>query len=156
MAVKIRLSRYGRIHRPYFRIVAIDGRCHREGTASEILGNYDPLKPEKNIEVQMDRVEAWVKQGAQISTSLKNLFKHFGYTVPTSSQSDKPAAKKPAAKTKKPAAKQAKKTYVAPTRRALRKHQAKLKAVRKAETAAKAAEAKPAAAEAAPAETPKT
>jgi small subunit ribosomal protein S16 len=143
MAVKIRLSRFGRLHRPYFRIVAIDGRCHREGTANEILGSYDPLKPDKNIEVQMDRVEAWVKQGAQISTSLKNLFKHFGYQVPTSSQpAAKPAAKKPAAK--KPAAKQAKKTYVAPTRRALRKHEATLKAARKAETAAKAAAAKPA------------
>lgn len=154
MAVKIRLSRFGRIHRPYFRIVAIDGRCHREGTASEILGSYDPLKPEKNIEVQMDRVEAWVKQGAQISTSLKNLFKHFGYQVPTSSQPAAKPVKKPAA-AKKPAAKQAKKTYVAPTRRALRKHEAKLKAVRKADTAAKAAAAKPAEATPAAEEAPK-
>ena len=138
MAVKIRLSRYGRIHRPYFRIVAIDGRCHREGVANEILGSYDPLKPEKNIEVQIDRVEAWVKQGAQISTSLKHLLKHHGYTVPATSHKEKPDTRK------KAAAKPAKGTYVAPTRRALQKHQAKLKAARKAEAAAKAAEAKPA------------
>ena len=41
MAVRIRLARIGRTHRPFYRIVAIDSRCHRGGLANEILGTYD-------------------------------------------------------------------------------------------------------------------
>lgn len=134
MAVRIRLSRYGRIHRPYFRIVAIDKRCHREGVANEIVGSYDPLLPEKNIDIKMDRVEAWVKEGAQVSTALVNLLKHHGYQLPTTTA--KPAAE---AKPAKPRAKKDGKKWVAPSRRAVKAHEAKLKAVRKAETAAAAA-----------------
>ena len=152
MAVRIRLSRFGRLHRPYFRIVAIDGRCHREGKANEILGSYDPLLKDKNLQVDLVAVESWVNRGAQISTGLRNLLKFSGYQVPaprkTAAAAAKPAAKPAAAKTK-PVAKG---TYRAPTRRALRKHAAKLKGVRKgalaAESAAKAA-AKAAAAPAA-------
>ena len=134
MAVRIRLSRYGRIHRPYFRIVAIDKRCHREGVANEIVGSYDPLLPEKNIDIKMDRVEAWVKEGAQVSTALVNLLKHHGYQLPTTTA--KPAAE---AKPAKPRAKKDGKKWVAPSRRAVKAHEAKLKAVRKTETAAAAA-----------------
>ena len=139
MAVRIRLSRYGRIHRPYFRIVAIDKRCHREGVANEIVGSYDPLLPEKNIDIKMDRVEAWVKEGAQVSTALVNLLKHHGYQLPATSA--KPASEKKPVKAR---AKKDGKKWVAPSRRAVKAHQAKLKATRKAEAAAKAAAEKPA------------
>jgi small subunit ribosomal protein S16 len=160
MAVRIRLSRFGRLHRPYFRIVAIDGRCHREGKANEILGSYDPLLKDKNLQVDLAAVESWVNRGAQISTGLRNLLKFSGYQVPAPK---KTAAAKPEAKPAKPAAKKAKPaakgTYRAPTRRSLRKHAAKLKGVRKgalaAETAAKAAAAAAAAPAAPAAEAPK-
>lgn len=158
MALRVRLSRFGRIHRPYYRIVAIDGRCHREGKANEIIGSYDPALPDgKAIQVQMDRVEAWAKEGAQVSVALINLFQHHGLAMPavlttlkTVSPNSKPK------KVYKPGEKQ---PWSKPTRHALRKHAAKLKAARKVKTAeataahvaAKAA-AKPAA-EAAPATT---
>lgn len=132
MSVCIRLSRLGRLHRPFFRIVAIDRRCHREGVANEILGTYDPLKPDQNVEVKLDRVEAWVKEGAQVSQAVASLLKANGYVAPAT------AAAKKAKKRKVP--KGDGKTWVKPSRRALRKHAAKLKAVRKAELAAKAAE----------------
>ena len=152
MAVRIRLSRFGRLHRPLFRIVAIDGRCHREGMSNEILGAYDPLKKDKNVEVDMAKVEAWVNRGAQISDGLQALFKHFGYKVPVAA---KTAAAKPVAKKKaaaKPAGKKGvKQTWIAPTRRSLRQHAAKLKAERKIKTAADEAAAKAAKAAAAPA-----
>jgi DNA-binding protein HU-beta len=104
-------------------------------------------------------VESWVNRGAQISTGLRNLLKFSGYQVPSprKTAAAKPAAEaKPAATKAKPVAKG---TYRAPTRRALRKHAAKLKGVRTsalaAESAAKAAAA-PAGAPAAPAaEAPK-
>src|SRR3954464_4864525 len=99
MAVRIRLSRFGRLHRPYFRIVAIDGRCHREGAANEILGSYDPLLKDKNIQVDMEKVQAWIARGARVSESLANLLKHHGYPLPAKPvKAEKPAkAKKPAA-----------------------------------------------------------
>jgi small subunit ribosomal protein S16 len=160
MAVRIRLSRFGRLHRPYFRIVAIDKRCHREGKANEVLGYYDPLLKDKNIQVDMAKVEAWIGRGALVSEGLTNLFKHHGYALPA-----KPAAAKPAKTEKKPAAKTPKKgekqPWVAPSRRALQKHAAKKKAEHKAKIAAEAAakapagDAKPAEG-AAPAEAAKT
>lgn len=158
MSVCIRLSRYGRVHRPYFRVVAIDKRCHREGMSNEIVGFYDPNLGDKSLQVNMERVNEWVGRGARISTSLTNLLKFYDYTVPAKKVAEKKAAGKKAAPKPTP-----KKTYVAPSRRALNNHKAKLKAVAKAENekkkaahaaakAAKAAEAKPA--EAAP-EAPK-
>lgn len=159
MAVRIRLSRFGRLHRPYFRIVAIDGRCHREGRASEILGSYDPQLKDKNIAVDIAKVEEWVNRGAQISVGLRSLLKFQGYAVPEAKKTVAAKAEKPAAKAKaKKAAGKDKPKWVPPTRRALRKHAAKVKAVAKAalaaQVAAKQAE-KPA--EAAPAaEAPKT
>ena len=137
MSVSIRLSRFGRLHRPYFRIVAIDGRCHREGKANQIIGSYDPLLKEKNLQVDLVAVESWVNRGAQISTGLRNLLKFSGYQVPTPKKTAAQAAAAPAAKT--PAKPVAKGTFRPATRRSLRKHAAKLKGVRKAALAAEAA-----------------
>ena len=67
MSVCIRLARFGRLHRPFFRVVAIDKRNAREGLTNEVIGTYDPLLKEKNLVVEMDRVTAWVNQGAVIS-----------------------------------------------------------------------------------------
>lgn len=143
MAVSIRLSRFGRLHRPLFRVVAIDKRRHREGESNEIIGAYDPLKKDKNLELDAAKVESWVNRGAQISGGLKSLMKKYGYPVPAPKTTA--AVKAPAAKAKasKPAA-TPKKTYIAPSRRSLKQHQAKQKAVRKAAAAA-AAPAAPAA-----------
>lgn len=146
MAVRIRLSRFGRIHSPYFRIVAIDGRCHREGKANEIIGSYNPALPDgKALQVEMERVDAWVKEGAQVSTALVNLFKHHGYELPASLIAQPKAAGKPAPK------KDGKK-WVAPTRRAVRKHAASLKKARLAKAAEEKAARDAAKAAAAPAE----
>jgi small subunit ribosomal protein S16 len=143
MAVRIRLSRVGRIHRPFFRVVAIDKRCHREGVANEVLGTYDPLAAEgKNFAIKTDRVEAWLAQGAQLSDGLGSLFKHHGVAVklPVAAAKAKKAPK--AKKAAKPVGKKGEKqAWVAPTRRALRKHAAKKKAERKAQAAAAAAAA---------------
>lgn len=149
MAVRIRLARHGRTHRPFFRIVAIDGRCHREGKTNEILGTYDPLLKEKNLSIDIEKVKAWVAEGAQISEPLKALLKRFGYPVPAFTGKPKVADKKPAPK------KDGKK-FVPATRRAKRRHAAKIKSERKAKLAAEA-EAKKAAApaEGAAAEAPK-
>ena len=46
MAVRIRLKKMGRRHRPYYRIVAADSRAKRDGRVLEVLGQYDPLAKE--------------------------------------------------------------------------------------------------------------
>jgi len=147
MAVRIRLSRFGRLHRPFYRIIAIDSRRHREGEASEVLGSYDPLLKDKNIVVDMDRVNTWIGQGALVSVGLTTLLKHHGYPVPVKAVK---VEKAPAKGIKKKDGKK----FVKATRRSLKKHEANVKAKRKAETAAaaaaKAAAAPAAAPEAAP------
>lgn len=139
MAVRIRLSRFGRLHRPFFRIVAIDKRCHREGLANEVLGTYDPLAAANNIKVDVEKVQSWISRGALLSDSLGSLFKHYGVALPAKAPPKrlaKPAKKAPAAKA------EGKAKWVAPSRRAVRKHAAKLKTERKAKAeAAKPAEA---------------
>jgi small subunit ribosomal protein S16 len=72
MAVKIRLSRIGKIHTPVYRIVAIDSRKKRDGEALEILGTYDPLKGTL-IQFHEDRIEAWVSKGAVVTDAVKKL-----------------------------------------------------------------------------------
>jgi small subunit ribosomal protein S16 len=139
MAVCIRLSRIGRTHRPYFRILAIDKRCHREGKHNEVLGVYDPLLKDKNLQVDVARVEAWVKQGAQVSEAVASLMKHNGYAVPTvkAAKATGPKAER-ATSEKKSAigAKGVKQAWAPPSRRARLAHAAKVKAARKAEAAA--------------------
>lgn len=151
MAVCIRLSRFGRLHRPFFRVVAIDRRNAREGLSNEVLGTYDPaLADGKALTVKTDRVEAWLAQGAILSDALRNLFKHHGIAVKL------PVSAKLKAKAKDEGGpKKDGKKFVPATRRAKRKHAAKLKAERKVKTAAEAAKAAEAKAAAAPAEAPK-
>jgi len=144
MAVRIRLSRYGRLHRPYFRIVAIDGRCHREGKANEILGSYDPLKADKNIAVDMEAVGRWIDQGALVSIGLTKLMKHFGFVLPAKAVTAPATTEAKAPKAKAATGpKGVKQAWNPPSRRQLRKHAASAKTVRKAKLAADAA-AKPA------------
>ena len=46
MAVKIRMKKMGRKHRPFFRVCAVDSRAPRDGRVIEELGTYDPMVPE--------------------------------------------------------------------------------------------------------------
>ena len=49
MAVKIRMTRMGRRHRPFFRINAVDGRAPRDGRVLEKLGHFDPLVKDRQF-----------------------------------------------------------------------------------------------------------
>ena len=80
MSVKIRMTRMGRRHRPFFRINAVDGRTPRDGRILEKLGHYDPLEKdaEKQIVLNKERVEFWVGQGAVASDTCAEIFKKYG------------------------------------------------------------------------------
>ena len=54
--VVLRFKRFGRIHRPFFRLCATDQRAPRDGAVIEELGWYDPGAPEgKQWKFDMDR-----------------------------------------------------------------------------------------------------
>ncbi|MEO0426408.1 MAG: 30S ribosomal protein S16 [Pseudomonadota bacterium] len=68
MSIKIRLARGGSKKRPFYRIVAADSRMPRDGRFIEKLGTYNPLLPkdsESRVQMNMERVEHWLGQGAQ-------------------------------------------------------------------------------------------
>ncbi len=78
MAVKIRLKRFGRKNRAFWRINAVDSRSPRDGKVLEELGYYDPLStdPAKAVVVNKARVEHWLKAGALPSDTVATLLKH--------------------------------------------------------------------------------
>jgi small subunit ribosomal protein S16 len=80
MAVKLRMTRMGRRHRPFFRINVVDSRTPRDGRVIEKLGQYDPLEKdkEKQILLNKERAEFWLKQGAIPSDTVSEILLRFG------------------------------------------------------------------------------
>src|SRR5690606_31939920 len=102
VAVRIRMKRMGRTHRPFFRICVMDARSPRDGKAIEELGHYDPMVREKSARVKLDieRVDYWISVGAQPSEKVAALIKKvrlnkFGKAAPPpplTPQEEPPAA----------------------------------------------------------------
>ena len=78
MAVRIRLTRVGATKRPSYRVVAIDSRKARDGRSLEILGFYDPLTEPATVQIDADRVNAWIARGAQPSDTVGKLMRQAG------------------------------------------------------------------------------
>lgn len=80
MAVRIRMTRMGRRHRPFFRINAIDGRAPRDGKVLEKLGHYDPLvkDADKQIVLKRERIEYWLEKGAVPSDTVSQILIRHG------------------------------------------------------------------------------
>ncbi len=80
MAVRIRLKKMGRTHRPFFRVCAMDQRSPRDGRVIEELGFYDPMCPETDARVQLkgERIDHWLSVGAQPSEKVAVLIKKYG------------------------------------------------------------------------------
>ncbi len=78
MAVVIRLSRRGAKKRPFYRIVAADKRCPRDGKFIEVLGTFDPLKEEDGLKMNPERTQSWLKNGAKPSQTVAALIKKAG------------------------------------------------------------------------------
>ena len=74
MAVKLRLKRGGAKQRPFYRIVATDSRNPRDGRFIEEIGAYDPMKEPSMIKLDTEKYEAWVKNGARPTDTVKALF----------------------------------------------------------------------------------
>ncbi len=81
MPVRIRLMRFGRKKRPFYRVVVADSRSPREGRFIEVLGYYDPLKEPYEFKVKEDKVKLWLERGAQPTETVRALLKRAGIQV---------------------------------------------------------------------------
>src|SRR5688572_26373751 len=93
MAVSIRLRREGAKNRPYYKVVVADSRSPRDGKFIEILGTYDPKKPDHNSTLKLDRIDHWLSKGAQPSDTVRSLIKKNKKQAPSA----EPAAAAPPA-----------------------------------------------------------
>ena len=82
MAVRLRLKRFGRKHKSFYRISAMDTRRPRDGRVIEELGWYDPqAKAEKQLSLKRERIEHWLKVGAQPSDTVRQILERQGIAV---------------------------------------------------------------------------
>jgi small subunit ribosomal protein S16 len=73
--VVIRLTRGGTKHRPYYRIVAMDKRRPRESRYIDLIGHYNPMREQPEIQVDFNKYNEWIKKGAKPSETVKSLIK---------------------------------------------------------------------------------
>jgi len=71
--VKIRLKRIGAHKNPFYRIVVADSRYPRNGRFIEELGYYDPMKNPADLKLDQEKVEKWLKNGAQPTETVRAL-----------------------------------------------------------------------------------
>ena len=73
--VKIRLRRMGAKKSPFYRIVVADSRSPRDGKFIEEIGTYNPLTSPSEIDVNIERADYWIKNGAQPTDTVRALLK---------------------------------------------------------------------------------
>ena len=78
MAVKIRLKRMGKIRAPFYRVVVMDSRTKRDGRAIEEIGKYHPTEEPSVIQIDSDRAQYWLSNGAQPTEAVAALLKITG------------------------------------------------------------------------------
>jgi small subunit ribosomal protein S16 len=78
MAVKIKLTRLGKIRNPQYRISVADARTRRDGRAIEVIGRYHPKEEPSLIEIDSERAQYWLGVGAQPTEPVLQLLKITG------------------------------------------------------------------------------
>jgi small subunit ribosomal protein S16 len=78
------MKSFGRRHRPFFRICAMDARSPRDGRAIEELGHYDPMVRNKEARtvLNVNRIRYWLSVGAQPSEKVQVLLNKYGVKKP--------------------------------------------------------------------------
>jgi small subunit ribosomal protein S16 len=64
--------------KPFYRIVVADARSPRDGRFIEEIGYYNPISEPKEIKINNEKAEKWLKNGAQPTDTVKDLFKKNG------------------------------------------------------------------------------
>lgn len=76
--VKIRLKRAGAKKAPFYKVVVADSRYPRDGRFIEEIGSYNPMVEPSEIKINAEKVEEWMKKGAQPTDTVKSLLKRAG------------------------------------------------------------------------------
>ena len=84
----IRLRRTGSKKRAYYRVVVTDSRAARDSSFVEVLGHYNPRTTPESLTLNRERLEHWVKVGAQPSDSVRTLVAR----MPAPAAADQPAS----------------------------------------------------------------
>ncbi|REJ79872.1 MAG: 30S ribosomal protein S16 [Acidobacteria bacterium] len=71
--LKIRLRRMGARNAPFYRVVVSDQRRVPGSTALEEIGYYDPKQKPAAIQLDEERIDYWVGNGAQLSETVRRL-----------------------------------------------------------------------------------
>lgn len=97
--IKIRLARGGAKKRPFYHVVVSDNHAKRDGRYIERLGFYNPVARGGEVPLRIDtaRVDYWLKEGAQISATVKKLVREqrtnlVGQAQPQAAEEAAPAA----------------------------------------------------------------
>lgn len=75
MSVTIRMSRHGAKKKPFYRIVVSDRRYPRDGRYIEQVGTYDPRAKSGGLKLDREKIESWIKKGAQPSQTVSELIR---------------------------------------------------------------------------------
>ncbi|OBJ34161.1 30S ribosomal protein S16 [Mycobacterium colombiense] len=78
MAVKIKLTRLGKIRNPQYRISVADARTRRDGRSIEVIGRYHPKEDPSLIEINSERAQYWLSVGAQPTEPVRKLLQITG------------------------------------------------------------------------------
>ena len=78
MAVIIRLKRLGTKKKPHSRIVVCESQKARDSRIIDKIGFYDPSKNPAMIRVDKSKAQRWLKTGAQVSETVRSIFKRQG------------------------------------------------------------------------------
>ena len=76
--VKIRLRRMGAKKAPFYRNVVADSRSPRDGRCIEEIGTYNPLTDPATVDVDVEKAQQWIKNGAQPTDTVRALLKKAG------------------------------------------------------------------------------
>ena len=87
----IRLRRVGTTKKPFFRIVVTEAKTARESSFVENVGTYNPRSNPAQVEINKERLEYWLKRGAQPSDTVRTLIKKH-LTLDLSAPAAAPAA----------------------------------------------------------------
>ena len=75
MPVKIRLRRLGAKKKPSYRVVAVDSRVSTRGKVLELLGHYAPIENPAKVDIDIEKVDMWIKKGAQLSDTVRSILR---------------------------------------------------------------------------------
>ena len=78
MAVKMRLTRIGAKKAPFYRVIVADSRSPRDGRFIDTIGTYNPLTTPVEIQIDAEKAQKWLGNGAQPTETVKALLKKSG------------------------------------------------------------------------------